>query len=113
MDKTTLDLLKAIKGVADDYPRKRVLGEYFHLWREAGYPNLPKPTAPAQGTCWTCAHNSAIRDCAAVDWRHGSQREIIEWIDADDDWPGGEDEGMPPRDYSGSPCPGWKAKEQS
>ena len=74
-----------------------------------GHPDLDEPEAepPTLGTCWTCAHDYIEDDGGHVcEWCLKSNA-VSAWVKRA--MPMGDD--MPARDYTGPPCPGWKAKE--
>ena len=126
MHKTTRELLQSAYTVEHHHPDfdgydlnmdDADLRSAMQNWREAGYPDLAdlEDKSPTLETCWTCG-NAHGEDCYIND-RHTGYKETAAWvrewcsivIDLED--PERNIYGMPPLDYNGPPCPGWKAKE--
>jgi hypothetical protein len=111
MHKTTRALLEYLRHTTTAFPKET---PQYHDWREAGYPDLDEPEPePEPGTCWTCAHDFVCgpgqHDCKRMPWVVGDggqwHRGAYSWIDCCEDH-----NGMPPRNYSGPPCPGWEPR---
>jgi hypothetical protein len=80
------------------------LDSAIEAWREAGHPipNQDEPE-PEQGTCWTCrwAYGNACNEPTPAGLEKCAS--IFEWANR-------LESPMPPRDYSGPPCPGWEPR---
>jgi hypothetical protein len=112
MHKTTRELLGEIRKAAemDDAAEAWMAIDYHAAqWKGAGYPDMDEAEAepPTLGTCWTCAHDYIEDDGGHVcEWCLKSNA-VSAWVKRA--MPMGDD--LPPLDYTGPPCPGWKAKE--
>lgn len=111
MDKTTRELLEAIKEgeenpcglCAIDLHDGSPLEPAIEAWRDAGYPDLDQPEALPEGTCWTCANDNGTICLFLADNICSPEREAVdEWCDEAI----ADDQIAPPRDYTGPPCPG-------
>jgi hypothetical protein len=111
MHKTTRALLEFLRHTTTAFPKET---PQYHDWREAGYPDLDEPEHEpklAPGTCWTCRH--APKDKHEYECEPCFEGgEVDEWVGTWWKRRTKNENGftVPPRNYSGPPCPGWDPK---